>query len=136
MRYAVAVGVVWAAIAGCSFGVRTVAYDEQPAQEAVAAFLDHLVDGDHDAAYALLTEESKSHTTSAEFRASREAAEGDGRGITRYELLTPVSPVQGADPEEALSVPTRLTFEDGTSSDLAFEVRNEGGHWRLQFSEE
>lgn len=136
MPYIVAVLIAGVAVAGCSFGVRTVEYDEQPAQEAVGEFLDYLVKGDNDAAYELLTDESMSHTTRAEFIAARDEAEKKRRGIEEYELLTPVAPVQGVDPTEALSVPTRLTHQDGTTSDLALETRNENGQWKVHFPEE
>lgn len=117
---------------GCT--VSPIAYDDSAARGAAEAFMEALTNRDYQRAYDLLASETKQHTTLASFRASREGAERDGRGVVGYEVGLPV-PLPGASPQSALQAPVAMEYEDGDRSTMGLVVVNEGeSGWRIHFS--
>lgn len=113
--------VVCLSVATCSFGTSEVAFDDGPPREATSEFLSHLRDGDNESAYEALTDESRSLTTFAEFEDARDDAERKGRAISDFEFPGRVAAVAGRPVDEALAVPVRLHYVDGSSTDTGVE---------------
>lgn len=129
LTVALAAGITVLALGACSVSI--IAEDVGDLEDTTAAFLDAVRDGDLEAAYKLLEEDTRERISLQQFAAARQDADTNGRGVTAWDLeqCQVVSTGRG-------SCSVTIANESGLEYDLSLGLREQDGDWLVHLAPE